>query len=275
MALSRAEIADFRAAVYGYYNGSKREMPWRTRTSGYYVLVSELMLQQTGVERVKPKFEAFVTQFVDFEALASAPLSAVIAAWSGLGYNRRAKYLHAAARIVRAKYGGELPEDVKLLQDLPGVGPNTAGAIMAYAFNRSVVYLETNIRTVYMHHFFVQGEAKIDDKELRPLVEQTLDADHPREWYWALMDYGTYLKSHQGNNIARSKHYKKQSTFAGSPRQMRGEILRRLQTGAVAEQQLATALAADDRYEAALASLIRDGLVERRRGSVGLPSGLH
>lgn len=217
------------------------------------------MLQQTQVPRVVSKFNEFITEFPDVATLANAPLGEVLKAWLGLGYNRRARFLHEAAQKVARKFGGELPRETSALETLPGVGANTAGAIRAYAFNQPAVFIETNIRTVFIHHFF-EGKNNIADKAIFALVADALPGSHYREWYWALMDYGTYLKM-AGNNVGRSRHYKKQSTFQGSQRQMRGELLRHLQQKPYSLAELKRLLPDDARVEPALQGLVRDGLV--------------
>ncbi len=237
-------------------------MPWRQDTRPYYVLVSELMLQQTQVDRVVPKFEAFVTRFPDVTTLAAAPLADVLTLWSGLGYNRRAKYLHDAATMIAGELGGVFPATYDALLKLPGVGPNTAGAIMAYAYNQPVVFIETNVRTVYFTHWF-DGQADVHDRELREAVAATVDQEHPREFYWALMDYGSWLKRQGGGRLTMSRHYKKQAPLKGSIREVRGQIVRLLTTGDVTEDELAAHYAADERFEPALRGLLRDGLVVR------------
>ena len=258
----------FREAVWDYYRSHARRMPWRDEPTPYHVLVSELMLQQTQVGRVLPKYKAFVRHFPSVESLAAAPLADVLGEWSGLGYNRRAKFLHAAAQMVAREFGGRLPDSLEELTKLPGLGRNTAGAILAYAFNRPVVFVETNVRTVFIHHFFADRES-VDDKELLPLVEQTCDAEHPREWYWALMDYGTHLKQTAGNNVAQSRHYVRQSKFEGSRRQVRGRILKRLVGGS---QPIAELLAqeVDERTADVLGDLKREGFIEERGGQIRL-----
>lgn len=242
-------------------------MPWREDPSVYNVVVSELMLQQTQVERVVPKFNEFISLFPDFPALAKAPLSEVIIAWQGLGYNRRAKYLHELAKAVVAR--GDLPDTLEELVKLPGIGKNTAGAILAYAFDKPVVYIETNIRTVYLHHYFAD-RFDVDDKELLPIVERTLDHDEPRSWYSALMDYGTYLKKQGLGRNDASRHYKKQSSFKGSVRQMRGAILRALASGPLADAVLKETVAADERFDLALEQLVRESLVTIKGNTVRL-----
>jgi A/G-specific adenine glycosylase len=252
--------AEFQELVWQRGNELFRSMPWRTDTRAYYVLVSELMLQQTQVARVIPKFNAFVAQFPDEKTLADAPLADILTAWQGLGYNRRAKFLHEAAKKIVYEYGGVWPETDAGLQTLPGVGVNTAGALRAYAFNQPAVFVETNVRTVYFYHFF-DGEEAVSDTVLREQVADTIDAEHPREWYWALMDYGTWLKQQGMGQNNKSKHYKKQSPLEGSVRQMRGAIVRELSGGA------STLL---ERFTAALRGLLSDGLIEQRNGGYNL-----
>jgi len=245
-------------------------MPWRKDTRPYYVLVSELMLQQTQVDRVIPKFEAFVGAFPTVQALATASLGEVLTLWSGLGYNRRAKFLHAAAQMVVQQFQGEIPANLDDLVSLPGVGPNTAGAILAYSFNQPVVYIETNIRTVYFEHFF-EGALNITDTQLREVVEATLDHEHPREWYWALMDYGSWLKRNGRGSIDKSAHYKKQPALKGSLREARGIVLKALAKAPHDRPTLLTLLDDDDRMNAAIDALLSEKLIVERHNRLALP----
>ena len=260
---------EFQELVWEKARELYRDMPWRRDTRPYYVLVSEIMLQQTQVDRVIPKFEAFIAAFPDIAALSAAPLSAVVTLWSGLGYNRRAKFLHEAASKVVADYDGVIPDTLEALMTLPGVGVNTAGAIMAYSFNQPVTFIETNVRTVYFYHFF-EGDALVTDRELRAVVEATADTEHPREWYWALMDYGAYLKARGVGRIDKSHHYKKQSALKGSVREVRGQIVKELARGGREKGALQEAIAADERFPDALAGLMRDGLVAETGGQLHL-----
>lgn len=237
-------------------------MPWRDDTRPYYVLVSELMLQQTQVDRVIPKFNAFIQRFPDEASLAEAPLADVLRLWSGLGYNRRAKYLHEAAQGITNEGGGRFPDTREGLLALPGVGPGTAGAILTYAFNEPVAFIETNVRTVYFHHFFAD-RMMVNDKELSPVVERTIDREHPREFYWALMDYGTWLKKNGTGKNSQSAHYKKQSPLRGSIREVRGQIVTLLTQGDKSRQELERSFGSDGRFEKALAGLVTDGLVQQ------------
>ncbi len=242
-----------------------RSMPWREDTRPYYVLVSELMLQQTQVERVVPKFEAFITAFPDESTLASASLADVLRLWNGLGYNRRAKFLHEAAKKITQEYDGIFPSDQAGLLSLPGVGKNTAGAISAYAFNQPAIFVETNVRTVYFQHFFAEGDL-VDDRQIIEQLEATLDHEHPREFYWALMDYGSWLKRSGAGRIQQSRHYKKQAPLKGSVREIRGAIIRELGKGDMTDVQLRAVIVIDDRFEPALAGLMKDGLVMQAAG---------
>lgn len=256
---------DFREIVWAYYRDHGRhDLPWRATTDPYAIMVSEVMLQQTQVVRVIPKYEAFLRRFPDVKALAVAPLGEVLRAWSGLGYNRRAKYLHQAARAIT----GSFPETLDELVKLPGIGANTAGAILAYGFNQPVVFVETNIRTVYLHHFFADREA-VADREILELVRQTLDREHPREFNWGLMDYGVHIKQTVGNQNQRSRSYAKQSAFAGSQRHVRGQVLRLLAKAPMSQTKLAKQIG-DERLEVVLRDLIREGLIRKQKSLLSL-----
>lgn len=263
------DIRNFKELIWQNGRELFRDMPWRSDTQPYYVLVSEIMLQQTQVERVIPKFEAFITAFPTIQSLANAPLSAVLGLWSGLGYNRRAKYLHEAAKMLVHDFKGQFPTSLQELVKLPGVGANTAGALMAYSFNQPVVFIETNIRTVYFYHFFAT-EPTVTDSQLREIVEATLDREHPREWYWALMDYGSFLKRKGAGMNNKSHHYKKQAPLKGSVREIRGQIVKALTTKDLTLAALKETVTVDERFEAALDGLHRDGLVTETNGSLHL-----
>ncbi len=256
------DVDDFRELIWQKGQELYRDMPWRRDTRPYYVLVSELMLQQTQVTRVIPKFEAFITVFPDEATLAQAGLADVLKLWQGLGYNRRAKYLHDAAKIITHEWNGDWQQMQSELQQLPGVGPNTAGAIAAYAFNQPSIFVETNIRTVYFLHYFSQEE-RVKDTQVREMLELTLDREHPREFYWALMDYGSWLKGQGVRNVRQSSHYSQQAPLEGSVRQVRGQIIARLAKAPISESQLSADLQADARFPLALQRLMRDGLVAK------------
>jgi len=200
-------------------------LPWRKTKNPYRILVSEVMLQQTQVDRVVPKYKEFLKAFPDFEALGTGSQTQVYAVWQGLGYNRRALFLKELGEIVHYVYGGTFPKDVKELEKLPGIGHYTARAIAVFAYGKPEVFIETNIRRVFIHHFF-KDRADVHDSEILPLVEKTLDQKNPREWYWALMDYGSSLSKSIENPNRQSAHYAKQKPFSGSDRQMRGLIVK-------------------------------------------------
>jgi A/G-specific adenine glycosylase len=227
LSLTPGQIRGFRRTVYGHYAHHGRDLPWRQMTEPYHILVSEVMLQQTQVERVCEKFVCFVRAFPDIQTLAAAPLEAVLRQWQGLGYNRRAKHLREAAQMIMSDFGGQLPDTPQQLRTLPGIGTATAASIAAFAFNRPVAFIETNIRSVYIHHFFGDRDG-IDDTELMPLIEQTLDRRTPFRWYSALMDYGVSLKRAVPNPSRRSLQHTTQSRFEGSDRQVRGRLLKAL-----------------------------------------------
>lgn len=230
------------------------------------------MLQQTQVERVIPFYRAFLTDFPTLQALAEAPLAAVLVRWQGLGYNRRAKMLHEAAKIVVRDYKGVMPKDVRTLESLPGIGHYTARAVAAFAHNTDVIFIETNVRTAVTHHFF-PGTELVSDKEVIAILEKVYPTGDARRWYSALMDYGTHLKRSGVRINARAKNYTKQSTFRGSDREVRGGILRAL----AKKPQRASCLhgiMGDDRkpqVRVQLERLVTEGLVEKTGGLYRLP----
>lgn len=235
MRISRARIGKFIQAIWRHYRAYGRDLPWRTTRDPYKILVSEIMLQQTQVSRVLKKYPSFIQRFPDIQTLSRAPLRAVFLEWQGMGYNRRAKALRELAQTVVKQYGGNIPQDEAALRALPGVGPATAGAVMAYAWNKPAVFIETNIRRVFIHYFFPRrphtkhGEGvnkKVSDEGILKLVAATVSKTNPREWYWTLMDYGTHLAATVPNPNRRSKHYAKQPCFEGSQRQLRGKLLK-------------------------------------------------
>ena len=271
---SRERIRSFRARIRAHYRTHGRIMPWRETRDPYRILVSEVMLQQTQVERVRAKYAAFLAEFPDVASLAAAPLDRVLARWQGLGYNRRAVALQRCARILVRQHGGRVPEDPAALVALPGIGAATAGAIRAFAFDSPAVFIETNVRRVFIHEFF-PGRDAVADAELTPLVAAALDRRRPREWYYALMDYGTALSRQVPNPNRRSRKYARQSRFEGSDRQVRGAILRSLLGGeALRGSWLARSVGCDlERALRLLRDLEREGFVRRVRGRFTIAGG--
>lgn len=232
------QIKTFQEKVWQFYKNNKRDFVWRSHVAPYYVFVSEIMLQQTQTTRVVPKFQQWIQRFPDFVSLAQASRQEVLHAWVGLGYNRRGIALHENAKRIVQEFNGQVPQDTKVLQTFSSIGSNTAASICAFAFNQPVIFIETNIRTVFLHEFFA-GLSEVSDKQLMPFIQAAVDLKNPREWYWALMDYGVYLKKDLKANNKKSKHYTRQSRFEGSRRQMRGAIIRILtQTKKISIQQL-------------------------------------
>jgi A/G-specific adenine glycosylase len=257
---------EFIGHVWEYYRKYGRDLPWRQEPlHAYNILVSEVMLQQTQVTRVSPKYVAFLQQFPDINTLVNASLADVVRAWSGLGYNRRAKYLHEAAKQL---VGTPEPWDLNTLTACKGIGYNTAAAILTYAYNQPIPFIETNIRTAYIHCFF-KDAVQITDKQLMPFIEETLDPEHAREWYWALMDYGSFLKTTVGNTARQSKHYSHQSQFQGSKRQVRGQVLRLLGDQPVSFPVIKQYIP-DNRLQIVLDELCQEGLVTRQGNSYAL-----
>jgi len=263
-AKNRTGIEKFQRMVLRHYENAGRRMVWRDKTDPYRILVSEIMLQQTQVERVTTKFPEFIHAFPDFASLAKAPLAEILKVWQGMGYNRRAIALRKCAERVISEFHGVLPSDVETLATFPGIGKATASSIAAFAFNEPVVFIETNIRRVFIHFFFADADT-VTDAEILPLVEQALFRENPRVWYWALMDLGTALKKTVPNPNRRSAHYTRQSPFEGSDRKIRGMILRLLvsETG-MEQKEIEEHISGDpDRVGRILASLEREGFIER------------
>lgn len=255
----------FIQTVWAYYQSQGRhDLPWRTTRDPYRILVSEIMLQQTQVDRVRGFYTRFLEQFPTITTLAESTPARVITAWQGLGYNRRALALHRAAKEVVSRHNGKLPKDYDALLALPGIGPYTAGAVRAFAWNLPGVFLETNIRTVYIYHFF-KTHAEVDDRDLLPIVTATSDQERPREWYAALMDYGTHLKATVGNLNRKSRTHTPQKKFEGSQRQLRGRILSLLTEQQPTKEELAALLGHDPRLEHTLETLTKEGFLRYAR----------
>jgi A/G-specific adenine glycosylase len=234
------------------------------------------MLQQTQVERVVPYYERFLNKFPTVQSLAKAPLGEVLVLWQGLGYNRRAKMLHAAAKEVVAGHRGKFPKSAAELESLPGIGPYTARAVSAFAYNQPVVFIETNLRTVVTHHFFADKE-QVSDADILEILAQAFPKPTPekgsREWYAALMDYGAYLKRSGVRINSKSKTYTKQSKFAGSDREARGAILKELAKGPQPKARLIGLLGIDRRpqLEIQLQKLLAENLLEKYSAKYRLP----
>jgi A/G-specific adenine glycosylase len=259
----------FRRAIRRFYAANRRDFPWRNTRNPYRILVSEIMLQQTQAPRVVPKYSAFIKAFPSFRSLANAPLREVLSLWQGLGYNRRALALKRLAETVVSEYKGRLPRDMAKLIKLPGIGPYTAAAVAAFAFDVSAVFIETNIRSVFIHFFFPE-RTDVADREILPFIEAALDRKNPRDWYYALMDYGAMLKQSGQNPSRRSVRHAKQSAFEGSRRQLRGRIIRVvIERQPVPVASVAALAGADPAVtKEILEDLEREGFIYRDRGKL-------
>ncbi len=267
------DMEAFRELIYDHYHKYGRSLPWRLTRDPYRILVSEMMLQQTQVERVLGKYEDFIKAFPDFPSLAAAPLDQVLLLWQGLGYNRRALSLKMTAARITGEFQGRLPSSVDLLLALPGIGASSASAIAAFAFDMPVVFIETNIRTVFIHFFF-SDKGHVSDREIVPLLDRSLDRADPRKWYYALMDYGSMLKSAGEKVHRKSTGYRRQSPFKGSDRQVRSGVLKvLLRKETVSEAALAEMLGESrERVQKALVELKNEGFISAREGGFTITS---
>ena len=265
-------VAGFRQLIFDYYLNQGRRLPWRETFDPYAILVSEIMLQQTQVDRVREKYREFLAAFPGFDQLAQAELSRVLSLWQGLGYNRRAVSLRLCAQAVVEQHAGRLPREIGLLETLPGIGAYTARAVAVFAFGEPTPFIETNIRSVFIHHFFPGREA-VKDCEILPLVERTLDRERPRDWYYALMDFGAMLKKTGANPSRKSAHHARQSPFKGSNRERRSQILRSiLAAPGVSEAELASAHTGSEASSLRrnLLQLEREGFIRQERGGYSI-----
>lgn len=267
--MDRQAQSQFQELIWTFYRDAGRALPWRKTTDPYAILVSEVMLQQTQVPRVIEKYRTFLERFPTPRELSEASLRDVLALWQGLGYNRRARLLQQAAQHVHVHCNDRFPDTYEELVRLPGVGDYTARAVRVFAFNQPETLIETNVRTVYIYHFRYR-HLRVDEADIRSLVADTLDADHPREWYSALMDYGAHLKQTVGNLNRRSTKYTTQSRFEGSNRQLRGIILRELTShgrGMTARTLARRAERSEEDAREQLEALVTEGMLERRGNS--------
>ncbi|MBU1118257.1 A/G-specific adenine glycosylase [Patescibacteria group bacterium] len=256
----------FQQIIYQYYDVQGRDLPWRKAETPYHVFISEVMLQQTQVDRVIEKYLSWIKKFPDFNTLSNAPFSEVLSEWHGLGYNRRARFLHESAKKAVAEYNGTIPSDPKKLEEFPGIGPATAASICAFGFNKPTVFIETNVRSVYIHFFF-PGEDSVKDDDIMTLVEETLDTKNPCRWYNALMDYGTYLKARTPNPSRKSRHHTKQKSFKGSNREIRGLIIKNvLSRKKVTEEDLIILVGKEkNRVEENINVLLKEGFLSKEK----------
>ena len=294
--------------LLAWFQTQGRDLPWRQTRDPYAVLVAEVMLQQTQVERVVPKYRAFLERFPTLAALAAAPTADVIRAWAGMGYNRRALHLQRAARAAVQQYGGRLPEDLPGLRRLDGIGPYTAAAVACFALGQQLPVLDTNVKRVLGRIYW--GGPGLAESTLMQTAQDVLPQGRAWEWNQALMDLGaTVCRAHKprcpecpvqascravAGHVAASRVADQRATyragsapFQGSPRYYRGRIVARLRELAPGAGMEAMVLGSLVKAEFAphelgwllelLAGLERDGLVslERQAGTVrvSLPQG--
>jgi A/G-specific adenine glycosylase len=265
---TKKNIKNLQKIVWEFYvEHGRHDLTWRKNPKPYYVLVSEVMLQQTQVPRVRVKFAEFIKVFPTIKSLAKSDQVTLLRTWKGLGYNRRALWLRDAAQTIVSHFGSRVPRDPKILESLKGIGHYTARAIATFSYNDPHAFIETNIRRIFIHHFYSTSE-QVPDSVLLPLIEVAVDQSRPREWYWALMDYGSYLGKAFPNANTRSKHYAKQSKFEGSDRQVRSKIMECMmdQQKAKLPDLIAYVDDSPDRVERIAGDLVREGFLVRSRG---------
>ena len=255
-------VRRFRELVRAYYRENGRKLPWRETMDPYAILVSEIMLQQTQVDRVIGKYKEFMSVFPDISDLASASVEDVLRVWQGMGYNRRALSLHALATIIIEKHQGLIPNRMEDLVQLPGIGNATASDILVFAFNKPAIVVETNIRALFIYLFFNESEI-VSDLKIHHLVEKTMDRKCPRDWYNGLMDIGSCVKRLYGNPARRSSHYTKQSSFEGSNRQMRSRVLRIiLEYGSLSMEEITSKIPySSEDVQPNLDNMVREGFL--------------
>lgn len=282
----------FRNTIQKYYAEHRRSFPWReldwnSPDTPYHIVVSEIMLQQTQAPRVVPKFLSFIEQFPNWESLAQASNAYLLREWQGLGYNRRALYLKHIAKMLQDQRDErniytkltptKMPQRFEELIKFPGIGPNTAGSILAFAWNIPHPFIETNIRTVFIHFFF-KNKRRVSDAHVLKLVEASLklpkNQSNPREWYYALMDYGVMLKESTKSEgktdpARKSATYKKQSKFKGSNRELRAAILKTLLAKPQSEKMLIKKFKNHKQSASIntnLKTLVREGFLKKKKG---------
>ncbi len=253
-------VAALQRRVFDWYAANGRDLPWRRTTDPYAILVSEIMLQQTQVPRVIPKYAGFLAAYPRLEDLAKAPLDEVLRLWKGLGYNNRGRRLRDCAAVVAAGGRGELPRSFDGLRALPGVGPYTARAVLVFAHNDDVAAVDANVRRVLTHELGLP--AGLGDGELQRVAEGVLPHGRSRDWHNALMDYGALVLTARATGLAPRT---RQGAFEGSRRWYRSRLLQALlDDGPQRLDQLALALEVTPDVVAALTDLLsRDGLVRR------------
>ncbi len=246
----------FQQDILSFYEKRGRDLPWRKTTDPYKILISEIMLQQTQVDRVIPYYQRWLKKWPTVQKLANASRTAVLKAWMGLGYNNRGINIHKAAQKIMEDYKGDVLAAVKDYKNVPGIGPYTSAAVRIFSANEDIITVDTNIRRIYMHEFNLKDDSKVGE-----LAQQCLPKGRSRDWHNALMDYGaTFLTARRAGIRPKTQ----QSKFEGSDRQIRAQILRSiLNEGAKSEAELrALTQTESKRLKAVLAKLVRDDVLK-------------
>jgi len=220
MTLSKKNIQAFQQKIFDWWKGHKRDLPWRHTHDPYKIMVSEVMLQQTQVSRVLMRYAEFIEVYPDVQSLAKAKTSDVLKIWKGMGYNRRALYLHQAAKIISEKYHNHFPLSQQLLSKLPGVGKYTARAILVFAHKKDIAMVDTNIRKIITHFFF--QDKKQPENVIQDLADQLLPKGKSWQWHQALMDLGSQMQTISNAKCPMSN---KKLPFRESNRFFRGRIV--------------------------------------------------
>jgi len=267
-------IPKFQKLILTWHKKNQRDMPWRKTKDPYKILVSEIMLQQTQVVRVLPKYKEFLKEFPTLNSLAKASDKKLLHIWAGLGYWKRALSLKKTAQIISKEYQGKFPKEPELLKKLPGIGPYTAGAVACFAFQSKDAFLDTNIRRVYLYFFF-SGKNNISDRKILTIAKKAVWKKNPREWHYALLDYGAVILKDKKIN-KQSKHYTKQSKFEGSFRSFRTIVMHFLldqpkQTATMGKiDRLLKKSKSPYTSTRILSALKKDGLIKKKGNSYSL-----
>jgi A/G-specific adenine glycosylase len=272
MSANEKKVTEFQRMIFSWWESHRRDLPWRKTHDPYRILISEVMLQQTQVSRVLPKYEEFLTLFPDVQVLAGATVASVLRAWKGMGYNRRALYLHKTAQVVMSEHKGVFPMIESELLKLPGLGIYTVRALLVFAYKKDVAMVDTNVRQIITHYFF-SGE-----KQSATVVQKIADSLVPKglswEWHQALMDYGALAMSRIKPKSPQSR--KKAIPFRESNRFYRGRIMDLLRENTREENELVYEIAtrynkSEDLVEVILEGLVSEGLVVKKSTKISLP----
>ena len=279
------------AALLAWSRRNRRDLPWRRTRDPWAILVSEVMLQQTQIARVAPRYQAFLAAFPTPSACAAAPVAAVIRAWEGLGYNRRAVQLHRCAQQVVERHGGCLPEDLSALLELPGVGPYTARAVLVFAYEHDAGVVDTNVGRVLARW---QGR-RLGPAEAQAAADEAVPPGEGWAWNQALFDFAAGVCTRRTPRCDQCPVYSAcrwqgrgadpadgsarvsggQSRFEGSDRQGRGRLVAALRRGPLPPSDVAAAAGWPDdpaRADRMLAALVADGIADiDESGTARLP----